>query len=167
MAEKLFSYGSNQYVSIAEALRLAKASSNNNSSTRVVAYLGDPALMLSIPEPKVVLTKVNDVSITQPIDDLKALDSATFLEVFEGVPQAEISLKEIETCINIVEVLNNLTGFFKSNGEARRALTANSISVNKTKVTEDFALSTNDLINNQFILLQSGKKNYFVVKCSK
>ncbi len=73
LAEKLFSYGSNQYVSIAEALRLAKASSNNNSSTRVVAYLGDPALMLSIPKPKVVLTKVNDVSITQPIDDLKAL----------------------------------------------------------------------------------------------
>jgi Peptidase family C25 len=73
LAEKLFSYGSNQYVSIAEALRLAKASSNNNSSTRVVAYLGDPALMLSIPKPKVVLTKVNDVSITQPVDDLKAL----------------------------------------------------------------------------------------------
>lgn len=73
LAEKLFSYGSNQYVSIAEALRLAKASSNNNSSTRVVSYLGDPAIMLSIPEPKVVLTKVNDVSITQPIDDLKAL----------------------------------------------------------------------------------------------
>ena len=73
LAEKLFSYGSNQYVSIAEALRLAKGSSNNNSSTRVVAYLGDPALMLSIPKPQVVLTTVNDVSITQPIDDLKAL----------------------------------------------------------------------------------------------
>jgi tyrosyl-tRNA synthetase len=54
--------------------------------------------------------------------------------------------------------------FFKSNGEARRALTANSISVNKEKVKEDFILSAKDLINDQFVLLQSGKKNYFVVR---
>ncbi|MEY4012895.1 MAG: hypothetical protein RIT22_2019, partial [Bacteroidota bacterium] len=51
-----------------------------------------------------------------------------------------------------------------SNGEARRALTANSISVNKEKITEEYQLSTNDLINNQFVLLQSGKKNYFIVR---
>ncbi len=97
-------------------------------------------------------------------DDLKQLDEATFLEVFDGVPQAEILKKEIETGINIVTVLNEKTGFLKSNGEARRALTANSISVNKEKVTEEFVLSTKDLINNQFILLQSGKKNYFVIR---
>lgn len=97
-------------------------------------------------------------------DDLKQLDEATFLEVFEGVPQAEIDRTEIETGINIVDVLNEKTSFFKSNGEARRALTANSISVNKEKVTEEFVLSTKDLINNQFVLLQSGKKNYFVVR---
>ena len=97
-------------------------------------------------------------------DDLKQLDEATFLDVFEGVPQAEVSRNEIETGINIVDVLNEKTGFLKSNGEARRALTANSISVNKEKVTEDFVLSTKDLINNQFVLLQSGKKNYFVVR---
>jgi tyrosyl-tRNA synthetase len=52
----------------------------------------------------------------------------------------------------------------KSYGEARRALTANSISVNKTKVTEEFSLSTKDLINNQFVLLQSGRRNYFVLR---
>lgn len=97
-------------------------------------------------------------------DDLKQLDGATFLDVFDGVPQAEISRNEIETGINIVDVLNEKTGFLKSNGEARRALTANSISVNKEKVAEDFVLSTKDLINNQFVLLQSGKKNYFVVR---
>lgn len=97
-------------------------------------------------------------------DDLKQLNEATFLEVFDGVPQAEISRNEIETGINIVDILNEKTGFFKSNGEARRALTANSISVNKEKVAEDFVLSTKDLINNQFVLLQSGKKNYFVVR---
>ena len=97
-------------------------------------------------------------------DDLKQLDEATFLEVFDGVPQAEIDRTEIEAGINIVDVLNEKTGFFKSNGEARRALTANSISVNREKVKEDFVLSANDLINNQFVLLQSGKKNYFVVR---
>ena len=97
-------------------------------------------------------------------DDLKQLDEATFLDVFDGVPQAEINRNEIETGINIVDVLNEKTEFLKSNGEARRALTANSISINKEKVAEDFVLSTKDLINNQFVLLQSGKKNYFVVR---
>jgi tyrosyl-tRNA synthetase len=97
-------------------------------------------------------------------DDLKQLDEATFLDVFDGVPQAEIARNEMEAGINIVEILNAKTGFLKSNGEARRALTANSISVNKEKVNEEFELSTKDLINNQFVLLQSGKKNYFVVR---
>jgi hypothetical protein len=90
---------------------------------------------------------------------LKQLDEATFLDVFDGVPQAEISRNEIEAGINIVDVLNEKTGFLKSNGEARRALTANSISVNK-KSYRRFVLSNKDLINNQFVLLQSGKKNY-------
>jgi tyrosyl-tRNA synthetase len=97
-------------------------------------------------------------------EDLKQLDEATFLEVFDGVPQANISRNEIENGIDIVSVLNEKTGFFKSNGEARRALSANSIAVNKEKVTEEFTLSNANLINNQFVLLQSGKKNYFVIR---
>ena len=97
-------------------------------------------------------------------DDLKQLDETTFLEVFDGVPQAEISRNDIENGIDIISILNEKTGFLKSNGEARRALTANSISINKEKVTEEFVLSTKDLINNQFVLLQSGKKNYFVIR---
>lgn len=97
-------------------------------------------------------------------EDLKQLDTETFLEVFDGVPQAEIAKADIENGINIVDVLNEKSGFFKSNGEARRALTANSISVNREKVKEDFVLTTNDLINDQFVLLQSGKKNYFVLR---
>ena len=97
-------------------------------------------------------------------DDLKQLDEATFLEVFDGVPQAEISRSDIDAGITIVDVLNEKSGFFKSNGEARRALAANSISVNKEKVTEEFQLTSSNLINNQFVLLQSGKKNYFVIQ---
>ncbi|KAF2331032.1 tyrosine--tRNA ligase [Flavobacterium ginsenosidimutans] len=97
-------------------------------------------------------------------EDLKKLDEATFLEVFDGVPQAEIAKADLESGLDIITVLNEKTGFFKSNGEARRALTANSISVNREKIKEDFVLTANDLINNQFVLLQSGKKNYFVIR---
>ena len=56
------------------------------------------------------------------------------------------------------------TGFLKSNGEARRALKQNSISVNQEKVAEDFTITTDDLINDRFVLLQRGKKNYFVIR---
>ena len=72
LAEYLFSYGSDQYTSMAEALRLAKNFSPSTASN-VVFYLGDPALMLAIPKPRVVLTKVNDMPITGPIDDFKSL----------------------------------------------------------------------------------------------
>lgn len=95
---------------------------------------------------------------------LKELDGATFLEIFDGVPQAEIALADVKNGIDIVDVLNEKSGFLKSNGEARRALAENSISVNKEKVAEGFTLSENDLINNQFVLLQRGKKNYFVLR---
>ncbi|WP_264566583.1 type IX secretion system sortase PorU [Flavobacterium sp. N3904] len=70
--KNLLSYGSNQYVSAAEALRLSK-NENPNSATNVVLYLGDPALVLAIPKPKVILTKVNDVPVNQTIPDFKSL----------------------------------------------------------------------------------------------
>lgn len=97
-------------------------------------------------------------------DDLKALDSETFLEIFDGVPQAEISKTDIESGIDIVSVLNEKSGFLKSNGEARRALSENSIAVNREKVGEAFTFSAAHLINGQFVLLQRGKKNYFVLR---
>ena len=97
-------------------------------------------------------------------DDLKQLDSKTFLDVFDGVPQAEISKADLEAGLDIVTVLNEKSGFMKSNGEARRSLAENSISVNREKVQEGFTLSTTDLINNEFVLLQKGKKNYFVLR---
>jgi hypothetical protein len=72
LAKNLFSYGSNQYTSIAESLRISK-NSNPNSSTNVVFYIGDPALMLAIAKPKIRLTKVNDIPVSQPFDDFKSL----------------------------------------------------------------------------------------------
>ncbi len=97
-------------------------------------------------------------------DDLKQLNEKTFLEIFEGVPQAEVSIAAMEAGLDIVIVLSEQTGFLKSNGEARRALKENSISVNRDKVQEGYILTESDLINDQFILLQRGKKNYFIVK---
>ena len=72
LTRNLLSYGSNQYTSIADALRISK-NNNPNSATNVVFYIGDPALMLSIPKPKVVLTKVNDVAVTGTVDNFKSL----------------------------------------------------------------------------------------------
>lgn len=94
---------------------------------------------------------------------LKALDGETVLEVFEGVPQATISKDELEGGMQIVELLAAKTGFLASNGEARRALKENSISVNKTKVKDDFTTASDDLIAGKYLLLQRGKKNYFLV----
>jgi len=96
-------------------------------------------------------------------DDLKQLNEKTFLDVFDGVPQTEISKADIENGLDIVAALAEKGGFLKSNGEARRALKENSISVNKEKVLEDYSITTKDLINNRFVLLQRGKKNYFVL----
>jgi len=97
-------------------------------------------------------------------DDLKKLNEQTFLDVFDGVPQAEIVMSDIENGLDIIGALAEQTGFLKSNGEARRALKENSISVNKEKVGEDFKITRTDLINNKFVLLQRGKKNYFVIR---
>lgn len=95
-------------------------------------------------------------------EDLVNLEEETFLEIFEGVPQIELQKSDILN-LNIVELLVS-SGFLKSNGEARRELTGNSISVNKEKVKEDFSATEKDLIDGKFLLLQKGKKNYYIVK---
>jgi len=96
-------------------------------------------------------------------EDLKALDEGTFLDVFEGVPNAQIQKSELEEGLDMIGALAAKTGFLGSNGEARRELKQNSISVNKEKVGEDYKITLNDLINDKFVLLQRGKKNYFVL----
>ena len=97
-------------------------------------------------------------------EDLLALDAATFLDVFEGVPQAELSKSTLEDGLDILPALVGESGFLSSNGEARRALKENSIAVNKAKVGADKKLTQADLINSTYILLQRGKKTYFILK---
>ena len=99
----------------------------------------------------------------EAIDDLKKMSEQVFKDVFEGVPKAEIPLTDIKNGISILDALFGKTQFLKSLGEARRALKENSVSVNKEKVKEDQVLNTESLINGKYILLQRGKKNYFVI----
>lgn len=96
-------------------------------------------------------------------EELKSLDKATFLDVFEGVPQANVSRSILDSGIEIITALAGESSFLKSNGEARRALKENSISVNKTKIKEEYIITNKDLINDRYVLLQRGKKTYFIL----
>ena len=96
-------------------------------------------------------------------DDLRKLNSKQMLSIFEGVPQATISKTDMEAGVGIIDALSAKTGFLKSNGEARRELKGNAISVNKSKVKEDYTLTKEDLINDTFVLLGKGKKNNFLI----
>jgi tyrosyl-tRNA synthetase len=97
-------------------------------------------------------------------EDLRKVDERTFLSIFDGVPQAVISKAELQEGLGIIDALSGKTGFLKSNGEARRALQENSVSVNKESVDMEKTLSQEDLINGSYVLLQKGKKNYYILK---
>lgn len=97
------------------------------------------------------------------IDDLKQLSVQDILDGFSGVPQANVSKADIENGLGIIDALSAKTGFLKSNGEARRELKGNAISVNKAKVQEDYTLGLSDLINDKFVLLGKGKKNNYLI----
>ena len=96
-------------------------------------------------------------------DDLRQLDAKTFLEVFDGVPQAEVNRADIAAGLDMIAALSAKTGFIASNSEARRALKEKSIAVNKEKVEESYIIGEKDIIDDKFVLLQRGKKNYFVI----
>jgi tyrosyl-tRNA synthetase len=94
-------------------------------------------------------------------EGLKSLDEDTFLSVFEGVPQ--FKMKKEDLISGILDLLAEKAGVFASKGEARRMIQSNAVSVNKEKITEDFKLSKNNLLNGKYILVQKGKKKYFLI----
>ena len=94
-------------------------------------------------------------------DDLKSLDENTFLSVFEGVPKFEMG-KAALNC-GILDILAEKTQIFESKGEARRMISSNAVSINKEKIAEDFQISKNDLLSEKYLLVQKGKKNYFLI----
>ena len=97
-------------------------------------------------------------------ETLRNLSEDMLLSVFEGVPQAEISIEKIKNGIGIIEMLAEKTNIFASKGEARRMLKDNGVSINKEKVKDTFVVTEKDLLNGKYILAQKGKKNYFLIK---
>jgi tyrosyl-tRNA synthetase len=99
-------------------------------------------------------------------ETLKHLDERTLLNVFDGVPQFEINRSELETGIGLVDFLAEKTAIFPSKGEARRMLKDGGVQLNKDKVAEELMVTPDHLLNNKYILVQKGKKNYFLVQVS-
>ena len=96
--------------------------------------------------------------------DIETIDEQTFLDVFEGVPQAELPKAILEDGLDMIGALAAQTNFLSSNGEARRALKENSVSVNKEKVNESYKISEEDLINGTYVILNKGKRNTYIIK---
>ena len=96
-------------------------------------------------------------------EELKKLNAQQFSEIFEGVPQAIISRTEFDSGLSITDALVGKGNFLASNGEAKRELAANAITVNKEKVDGDKMIAQNDLISNRYVLLGKGKKNNFIL----
>lgn len=97
------------------------------------------------------------------IESLKEMRVETILEIFEGVPQHHINKSQIEAGMDIVTFLVEGTQIFNSNGQARQKIGENAISINKQKINLEKQIDKNDLLHNQYILVQQGKKNYFLV----
>ena len=94
-------------------------------------------------------------------DDLLSLDESTFLSVFDGVPQFSISKTDLST--DIFDFLVEKTQVFSSKSEARRFIQSNAVSINKEKIDVNKSLSTDDLISAKYLLVQKGKKNYYLI----
>jgi tyrosyl-tRNA synthetase len=97
-------------------------------------------------------------------ESLRKLSEKDFLTVFSGVPQFQISKKELEEGINIIELLATNCPVFPSKGEARKMLQGGGVLLNKNKIEDvNFVVTTSNLINNKYLLAQKGKKNYFLI----
>ena len=98
------------------------------------------------------------------ISEINDVEETIFLDIFEGVTMAEISLNEIKNGVEITKLLHEKTGFLSSNSDAKRALGENSIAVNKNKVDKDYVVGEKDLIKNKYIVVNRGKKKTFLIK---
>jgi tyrosyl-tRNA synthetase len=99
------------------------------------------------------------------IADLGKLDEKMFLEIFDGVPHYEISRDSLDNTLSLIDFLSVSTSVFPSKGEARKMLQAGGVSINKEKITNtEGNVGSEILINNKYILIQKGKKNYFLAK---
>ena len=96
--------------------------------------------------------------------DIESIDENTFLDIFEGVPLVELPKNELVKGFDMISVLSSKTEFLKSNSDARRSLSENSISINKSKVKEDYLVENKDLINGKYVIINKGKRSTFIIK---
>lgn len=97
------------------------------------------------------------------LSELTGLDEQTFLDVFDGLPQFTVTKTELENGTGVLELLAEKTSVFPSKGEARKMILGGGVSINKTKVeSQDLIVNTSHLINNKYIVIQKGKKNYYL-----
>lgn len=94
---------------------------------------------------------------------LRKIDEKTLLDIFEGVPRYELPRSLLSDKVPVVDMLALHTGIASSKGEARRSLKGMAVSLNKEKIGEDRYINTEDLINGKYLLLQNGKKNYYLI----
>ncbi len=98
-------------------------------------------------------------------DSLRKIDERTLLDVFAGVPQFEVSLQEIRDGIQLADLLTDRAAVFPSKGELRKLAQGGGFAINKEKVADPYTPATEDmLLNGKYILVQKGKKNYFLLK---
>ncbi|MBO6201555.1 MAG: tyrosine--tRNA ligase [Chryseobacterium sp.] len=103
--------------------------------------------------------RASDILFSKGMEDM---NEQIFAEIYDGIDNNDISKSKI-IGLNIIDLLSEV-GFLKSKSEAQREIKGNSISINKAKVNADYSVSENDLIDGKFLLIQKGKKNYFIVK---
>lgn len=97
------------------------------------------------------------------LDDFKKLNEETFLDIFDGVPQFSLTKNELQTKINVIDLLAEKTKVFPSKSEARKMIQGGGISINKEKVeSPDQLFGISNLINTKYIIIQKGKKNYYL-----
>jgi tyrosyl-tRNA synthetase len=98
---------------------------------------------------------------------LNEIETEVLLSAFEGVPQFNLPLSKVNSGINVVDLVSVETSVFSSKGEARRMLGEGGLSINKTKISDaELILNSAQLIKNKFLIVQKGKKNYYLIICS-
>lgn len=109
--------------------------------------------------------EASDILFKGTIDDLKKLSKKIFLEIFEGVPTFDVPKSDLQKGLSVLDLLADKTRIFPSKSEARKMLQAGGVSINKEKIQNiDALINEEQLINHHYLLVQKGKKNYFLVQ---
>jgi len=99
-------------------------------------------------------------------EDLKSLDEEDFLSIFDGVPTFDVQSDTFAQDVPLFDLITEKAAVFPSKGELRRTLKGGGLSINKEKITDqEHTISAKDLLNDKYLLIQKGKKNYFILRC--